>query len=67
MNKIDQEPLSPDSIRTLRAVEVLEYIGSPEGKKVLQTLAAGAEGARVTREAKASLDRLNKREAADKR
>jgi len=30
-------------LRTLRAVEVLEYIGSSEAKKVLETLATGAK------------------------
>jgi len=54
-------PLSPESLRALRAAEVLEHIGNPEAKKVLETLATGAEGARLTKEAKASLGRLNKR------
>jgi len=64
LSKID--PLFPESLRTLRAVEVLEYIGTSESKKVLETLVTGAEGARLTKEAKASLERLNKRVAADK-
>jgi len=55
-----------ESLRALRAVEVLEHIGNPEAKRVLQTLATGAEGARVTREAKASLSRLKKQAAAGK-
>jgi RNA polymerase sigma factor (sigma-70 family) len=66
LSKIEQEPLSPDAIRTLRAVEVLENIGSSEAKKVLETLATGAEGFRLAREAKASLERLNKRVVAEK-
>jgi len=66
LSKIEQEPLSPDSIRTLYAVEVLEHIGSSEAKKVLETLATGAEGCRLTREAKASLERLKKRVVAEK-
>jgi RNA polymerase sigma factor (sigma-70 family) len=56
--------LSPESLQALRAVEVLEHIGSPEAKQVLQTLAKGAEGFRLTLEAKASLERLDKRAAA---
>jgi len=58
--------LEQTSVRSLRAVEVLEYIGSPEAKNVLETLATGAEGARLTKEAKASLERLDKRAAAEK-
>jgi hypothetical protein len=44
----------------------LPAIGSAEAKKVLETLASGAEGARLTKEAKASLERLNKRVVGDK-
>jgi hypothetical protein len=63
LNKI--ELLTLDSIRVLRAIEVLECIGSSEAKKVLERLATGAEGARLTREAKASLERLNTRAARE--
>ena len=45
---------------------MLECIGGSEAKKVLETLATGAEGATLTKEAKASLERLNKRVAAEK-
>jgi hypothetical protein len=51
---------SPEQRRALRAVEVLEHIGSPEARRVLETLATGAEAASLTREAKASLQRLNR-------
>jgi hypothetical protein len=40
---------------------VLEAIGTPEARKVLQTLAKGAAEARLTREAKAALARLARR------
>jgi hypothetical protein len=46
-----------------RALEVLERIGSPEARRVLKTLAGGGED-RLTREAKASLTRLEKTVAA---
>jgi dipeptidyl aminopeptidase/acylaminoacyl peptidase len=52
--------LTPESLRALRALEVLEYVGSAEAKRVLAALAAGAKDCRLTREAQASLDRLNK-------
>jgi HEAT repeat protein len=54
----------PEQLRGLRAIEVLEHIGTPEAQDVLTTLGKGAPEARVTREAKASLERLAKRAAA---
>jgi RNA polymerase sigma factor (sigma-70 family) len=45
-------------LQNLRAVEALERIGTPEAKELLRTLATGAEAARLTREARASLQRL---------
>jgi hypothetical protein len=44
-------------------VEALEAIGTPEAKATLEKLAQGAESARLTREAKAALKRLDKRAA----
>jgi WD40 repeat protein len=54
---------SPDVLRRLRAVQVLERIGSPEASRLLEVLARGAPAARETREAKASLERLGRRPA----
>jgi hypothetical protein len=51
----------PEQLRTIRAVAVLEQIGSPEARKLLANLAAGADGARITQEAKSALERLEKR------
>jgi hypothetical protein len=42
-------------------IEVLEYIGNPESRKILEVLGQGAAGSRVTREAKAALARLQGR------
>jgi hypothetical protein len=50
-----------ERLRELRALEVLERVGTREARQVLQTLAAGAPDARLSREAKAALDRLTKR------
>jgi WD40 repeat protein len=47
----------PQLLRQLRAVELLGRIGSPAARKVLQELAKGSPHARLTREAKASLER----------
>jgi len=56
--------LAGERLRAVRAVEVLEHIDTPEGSQVLESLAKGAPEARLTREAKASLDRLAKRPAS---
>jgi RNA polymerase sigma factor (sigma-70 family) len=45
-------------LQALRAVEVLEHIGTPAARELLQALAQGIPEARQTREAKASLRRL---------
>jgi WD40 repeat protein len=47
-----------ETLRALRAIQVLEYIGTPEAHRVLKSLADGASHARVTREAKAALQRF---------
>jgi RNA polymerase sigma factor (sigma-70 family) len=52
---------SEDVLRQLRAVEVLERTGTADARKALEALAGGADGARLTREAKASLTRLARR------
>ncbi len=52
---------SPDRFREVRGIEVLEHIGTSEAEQLLQTLAQGAPEARLTQEAKASLERLAKR------
>jgi hypothetical protein len=45
-------------VRGMRAVEVLERIGTAEARQVLQVIAQGAPGARLTREAQEALKRL---------
>jgi hypothetical protein len=48
-------------MRLLRTIEVLEHAATPEARQFLEKLAAGATEARLTREAKASLERLSRR------
>jgi hypothetical protein len=50
---VEAEPL-----RASRCLEVLERIGSPEGRAALEAVARGAPQAQRTREALASLGRL---------
>jgi dipeptidyl aminopeptidase/acylaminoacyl peptidase len=59
--KIENQQLPPESVRVLRAIEVLEHIGGTDAKQLLEKLVTGGDGALATHEAKASLARLNKR------
>jgi RNA polymerase sigma factor (sigma-70 family) len=52
---------SPEALRHLRAVQVLEQIGTGEARTVLTNLSNGAPEARITQEAKAALERLARR------
>ena len=54
-------PRSPEALRHLRAVEVLERIGDVEVRELLEELAKGEPEARLTREAKSTLERLARR------
>jgi hypothetical protein len=51
---------SPETVRLVRAVEVLEHIGTAEARELLELLARGTPEARITREAKAALTRLQR-------
>jgi len=48
-------------LRGVRGVEVLEAVATPEARRVLEDLATGGREARLTREAKAALERLKRR------
>jgi len=52
---------SREALRPLRGVQVLEQIGSREARRLLRSLAGGAAAAQETKEAKASLERLDRR------
>ncbi|HEY7330694.1 MAG TPA: sigma-70 family RNA polymerase sigma factor [Gemmataceae bacterium] len=59
-------PPSAEQLRLLRAVEVLERVLSREARTLLEELAQGAPGARLTREARAALQRLTSRKLQDR-
>jgi WD40 repeat protein len=52
----------PEQLRAIRAVAALEQVGSPGARKILERLAAGAAGARLTQEAELTLQRLKRAE-----
>jgi hypothetical protein len=52
---------APDTVRAVRSVYVLERIGSEKAVALLKKLAEGEAAARLTREAKISLERLEVR------
>jgi WD40 repeat protein len=56
----DKRPASPEELRQVRALQVLERIGSPEAKAVLARLAEGAPGAWLTDQARLSVTRLER-------
>jgi hypothetical protein len=61
------ESHSADHLAKLRSIAILERIGTPAAKKLLQTLAGRFPEARLTNEAQASLKRINRREMRAKR
>jgi RNA polymerase sigma factor (sigma-70 family) len=63
LDVVASQPLAPEKLRDLRAIEALEYIATPSARAVLEPLAQGAPGAYLTRDAQAALLRLGKRPA----
>jgi hypothetical protein len=57
------DDLPPEHLQLWRATELLEHIGTPEARKALRILAEGFAESRITREAKAALQRLATRDA----
>jgi RNA polymerase sigma factor (sigma-70 family) len=53
-------PPQGEALRGVRAVWALERIGTPDARRLLADLVTGVESARLTREAKAALDRSQK-------
>jgi hypothetical protein len=60
LERLAKAPLPAETLRGLRAIEALERIGTDKAREMLRRLAGGAPEARLTREAKAALDRLGR-------
>jgi WD40 repeat protein len=60
LQKLTVGGLSTETLRGVRSVEVLERIGTPGARAMLQELSNGQPAARITMEAQASLERLGK-------
>jgi hypothetical protein len=58
LERLEGPAQTPRVMRELRSLEVLEHTGTHEARQVLEALARGAPKDRLTREAKAALQRL---------
>jgi WD40 repeat protein len=65
LDELDGGVLPAETLRGVRAVEVLEHVGTPEARTMLARLAKGAPPARLTQEARAALERLERRRLGD--
>lgn len=64
--RLDQLDGPGDWLRRMRAFAVLEQMDVPEAEQLLKAIAAGAAEARLTKEAKAALERRIRRQDADR-
>jgi WD40 repeat protein len=62
---VETRELSPDVLRTIRSLEILELIGTRQARDVVDDLSGGPRKARVKEEAKASLARLSRRQPGE--
>jgi hypothetical protein len=60
LNSIAAPTLDADSLRAVRSLEVLERIGTPEARALLEKLGAGVTPSKVKRRAQAAAARLEK-------
>ena len=58
LGKLSDLAPSPERLRAIRVVTVLDWIGTPEARTVLEGLAQGAAGTWETIEAQAALKRV---------
>jgi hypothetical protein len=63
LKKVEESVPVPAQLRTLRALQVLEQIGSPGARQVLRSLTEAGHDSWLRNEAQAALERLSKRAA----
>jgi hypothetical protein len=59
--QLERRQLTREELQAVRAIEVLELIGTTEARHALERLARGTEGDGRTEEAKMALQRLRRR------
>jgi hypothetical protein len=59
LEKLQKPVTSADVLSSLRMIEVLEHVGTPEARELLESVSRGAASARATLQAKAALERLD--------
>jgi WD40 repeat protein len=64
LRRLSGQVPSTNLVRDLRAIELLELAAGSDARRVLEELARGAPGARLTREAKEAAERMAKRLAS---
>ena len=57
LGRLKRDP-TPDELRVMRAIAVLERCGTPEARRLLESLGTGASAALLTEQAKSALKRL---------
>jgi hypothetical protein len=57
----EKRPATPEELRQVRTIEVLERIGTPEARAALSGIAGGAPGAWLTEQAALAVKRLDRR------
>jgi hypothetical protein len=58
---LESRPLPEERLRAIRAMQLLERLGSAEAREFLEELSRGAASARLTRDAQEALTRLKTR------
>src|SRR5262249_26262147 len=61
LEKLEKRVLDSETLRSARALETLERIGTEGAKQIAESLSQGARGSWLTEDARATLARLNKR------
>lgn len=61
LTKLEGRGTTGDTLRVSRALEIVERIGTPEARRLLEMVAKGPSGVWQTREAKTALERWKKR------